>query len=67
MVDSQLTQDSVDESNIKSHTTIRLTTTTHDRLKRIKPDVMTYDDFVDELLHEFESVNLTIEFEAGDT
>jgi hypothetical protein len=29
--------------------------------------VMTYDDFVDELLHEFESVNLTIEFEAGDS
>lgn len=55
------------EESIDSHTTIRLDRTTHNRLKELKPDMMTYDGFINTLINDLEGVNLSIEFNSSET
>lgn len=58
---------SITERNISTHTTIRLHKTTHERLKNLKPEALTYDELISELIDEFENVRYNIEFEHNDS
>lgn len=64
---SQSDSESVIERDISPYTTIRIHRDTHQSLKNLKPEALTYDELITELVHEFESVEYDIRFEHSDS
>lgn len=52
--------------NVARKTTISVDESTHERLKRQKPDVLTYDEFLSALADEFGQAEYRVEFTGRD-